>query len=101
MRNEYEITDTIQIMIDDGRRVVVRHPVRDHGNLTSPIDILDLNLQLLNERSMGSFIDPSAKVDSTARIVRSVVGRGLLLKRVPRSIRRLCFPAPAFPRGPS
>src|SRR5262245_18649668 len=44
MRDEYEITDTIQVMIDDGLTVRVANSVLDDVNITSPADLLDCNL---------------------------------------------------------
>jgi len=74
MRDEYEITDTIQIMVDDGRRVFVRNCVESHLNITSPQDILDLNLRILDGQGLELFVDPTAVVHPRARVCRSVLG---------------------------
>lgn len=99
LRNEYEITDTIQIMIDDGRRILLRHPVEGHLNLTHPRDILDLNLRLLAERGKDSLIDPQAKVDPEAEIVGSVISRGAVVSGGTRLERSLVFPEVVVPGG--
>ena len=44
MRDEYEITDSIQILINDGY-VVHHHPIVERDlNLTKPEDLLTINL---------------------------------------------------------
>jgi len=47
MRDEYEITDSIQILIDDGYRVRVSEVIQDDINLSYPHDVLDCNLAQL------------------------------------------------------
>ena len=49
MRDEYEITDAIQIFIDDGHRVRAARVIRDDLNLSYPADLLDINLKLLGD----------------------------------------------------
>jgi dTDP-glucose pyrophosphorylase len=52
MRDEYEITDAIQIFIDDGHRVRTARVVREDLNLSEPADLLDINLRLLGEANL-------------------------------------------------
>jgi dTDP-glucose pyrophosphorylase len=51
MRDEYEITDAIQIFLDDGNRVRAARVIRDDLNLSYPADLLDINLKLLGAES--------------------------------------------------
>lgn len=44
MRDEYEITESIQVMIDDGHPVGVSQCIRDDINVTTPRDLLRCNL---------------------------------------------------------
>ena len=54
MRDEYEITDAIQIFLDDGHRVRAARVVQDDLNLSFPADLLDINLKLLGDgRQIG------------------------------------------------
>jgi dTDP-glucose pyrophosphorylase len=74
MRNEYEITDSIQILINDGCHVRVACCVDGDVNLTVPADLLALNDSLLRERKLDSWISPKAELASDAKVVASVVG---------------------------
>lgn len=53
MRDEYEITDTIQIMIDDGHRVVHADVIDEDLNLTFPEDLLSINAWELKRRGLS------------------------------------------------
>jgi dTDP-glucose pyrophosphorylase len=74
LRDEYELTDAIQVFIDDGRRVGVAEVVERDVNLTYPRDLWALNLSELERAGEDSVVDPSARVSSRATIVRSVIG---------------------------
>ncbi len=52
MRDENEITDTIQIMVDDGLPVYTADVVRWDVNLTAPADVLTCNLLELRRRDL-------------------------------------------------
>lgn len=73
MRNEYEITDSIQIFIDDGYRVEAAEVVKADMNVSYPADLLELNLRLLAQRGMERHLAPSARLGSGAVVRRSVV----------------------------
>lgn len=82
-RNEYEITDSIQLMIQDGNRVEVMDRIEADLNLTYPEDLLTANRiemkRLGIERMVGeNFSGPPEK-----NIERSVIGNGVTL---PKSI---------------
>lgn len=74
MRNEYELTDAIQVMIDDGHRVYVAEVVDDDLNLTNPYDLLAVNLREARDRAGGSVIHASAELAAPERVDRSVIG---------------------------
>ncbi len=73
LRDEYEITDAIQIFIDDGWRVEAAEVVDQDLNLSFPGDLLDLNLHYLDTHGLDSLVAPDAAVADGARIRRSVV----------------------------
>jgi len=73
MRDEYEITDAIQIFLDDGYRVKAARVVRDDLNLSYPRDLLEINLRLLDG---GRLVAPGAFVHPGARIENSVIMEG-------------------------
>jgi dTDP-glucose pyrophosphorylase len=88
LRDEYEITDAIQIFIDDGQRVGVAEVVVRDVNLTVPRDLWALNLSELEREGIEALVDPGARVDERAAIVRSTVSRGASIGpvRVERSV---------------
>jgi dTDP-glucose pyrophosphorylase len=56
MRDEYEITDSIQILIDDGYRVRVSEVIHDDINLTFATDLLDCNLAQLRRLELDKVV---------------------------------------------
>jgi dTDP-glucose pyrophosphorylase len=76
MRDEYEITDSIQILIEDGYRVSAAAVISDDINLTFPQDLLECNLVQLNKEDRGQLTADSAVVHAGAKIENSVVGAG-------------------------
>ncbi len=75
-RNEYEITDAVQIFLDDGARVVAREMVTDDINLTFPYDVLLANLHALRQGGEHNAISPSATVAADAKLDHCIVGEG-------------------------
>jgi dTDP-glucose pyrophosphorylase len=73
MRDEYEITDAIQIFIDDGWRVEAAEVVRDDLNLSFPSDLLTLNLHYLESRGLPNIIGRNVRMPEGTRITRSVI----------------------------
>jgi len=89
MRDEYEITDAIQIFIDDGHRVRTARVVREDLNLSEPADLLDINLRLLGEANL---IGRGVQIPPGCTIERSVIMDGAVIEK-PIAIREsLVFP---------
>jgi NDP-sugar pyrophosphorylase family protein len=80
MRDEYEITDSIQILIDDG--YVVRHHaiVERDLNLTKPDDLLAINLIELRRRGLARLIGPDVSAPDGVRVDLSVIGDGVTIR---------------------
>ena len=76
MRDEYEITDTIQIMVDDGLPVYTSEVVKWDVNLTSPADVLTCNLYELQQRGLPRLVGEGARIHPDARLENVVVGPG-------------------------
>lgn len=74
MRDEYELTDAIQIFVDDGHRVRAAHVIRDDLNLSYPADLLDINLKLLD--GTQSMIGTDVHLAPGCRIEHSVIMNG-------------------------
>ena len=89
MRDEYEITDAIQIFIDDGHRVRAARVIRDDLNLSYPADLLDINLKLLGERN---HLGRDVRLAPGCTVERSVIMDGVTVEQ-PIAIRdSLVFP---------
>jgi dTDP-glucose pyrophosphorylase len=73
LRDEYEITDAIQIFLDDGYRVRAARVIDDDLNLSYPRDLLDINLALLGQ---DNFIGEDVHIHPEARVERSVLMDG-------------------------
>jgi dTDP-glucose pyrophosphorylase len=89
LRDEYEITDAIQIFIDDGHRVKAARVIDDDLNLSYPPDLLEINLRLLGP---GNCIGQGVKLAPGARVERSVLMDGVTVEH-PIAVRQcLVFP---------
>lgn len=89
LRDEYEITDAIQVFIDDGRRVEAAQIVEYDINLTDPRDLWKANMRCLQDRGQESIVDVDAVVEVGATVQGSVVGPGARIAagtRVRRSV---------------
>jgi len=80
MRDEYEITDSIQILINDGY-VVRHHPiVKQDLNLTKPEDLLAINLIELDRAGLQNLIGERVAAPQGTRIEHSVIGDGVVIR---------------------
>ncbi|MBM3977223.1 MAG: hypothetical protein FJ299_09560 [Planctomycetes bacterium] len=76
LRDEYELTDSIQIFIDYGYGVLPAEVVERDLNLSTPSDLLDLNLHVLSKSGRANLVQDGAEVAPTARLSRCVVHAG-------------------------
>jgi len=99
MRDEYEITDSIQILIDDGYYVRACTCVEADLNVTYPKDLLDINLSLLRAKGLERLVGRQVELGEGADIAQSVVcsgarvGAGAVLREC------LVFPGAAVDSG--
>ncbi|MBM3973206.1 MAG: hypothetical protein FJ301_03805 [Planctomycetes bacterium] len=99
MRNEYEITDSIQIFLDDGYKVEAAEVVKADMNVSYPADLLDLNLLLLQQSGKDGWVAPDVQLGKGSTLARSVamagaeVGAGCALTEC------LLFPGAKVPSG--
>lgn len=77
MRDEYEITSSIQILIDDGHPVSVAEVVAWDHNITFPKDLLLGNLEYMKQQGLTEVIAESAQVHKDAVITDSVIGENV------------------------
>ena len=79
LRDEYEITDSIQILIDDGY-ITHHHPIVERDlNLTKPADLLTINLIELERSGQSHIVDASVRLPGGTTIERSVIGKGVVI----------------------
>lgn len=99
LRNEYEITDAVQIFIDDGYHVEAAEVVKADVNVSYPADLLALNLARLDRTGRPNWVATDAVVDPAASLQRTVVlagahvGAGAVLQDC------LVFPGTHVPGG--
>ena len=74
MRDEYEITDSIQIMINDGHVVHHSPVVKDDMNLTFPNDLLRANLMELKRQQLTELVGENTTLPAGTSVHNCVVG---------------------------
>jgi dTDP-glucose pyrophosphorylase len=73
LRDEYELTDSIQIYIEYGYGVLPAPVVQRDLNLSEPADLLQLNLHVMRRDGHETWVAPSAVVEPGAVLRSSVV----------------------------
>ncbi len=92
MRDEYEITDTIQIIIDDGYPVMIADVVKWDMNVTFPADVLQCNLVQLKRLGKERLIGESAEIHPKAQIHDSVIGDNVVVRNPIKITKTVIFP---------
>ncbi len=92
MRDEYEITDSIQILIDDGWTVHHQAIVERDLNLTKPEDVLAINLIELDRSGLPHLIGDHVVLPEGTRVERSVIGAGVLVRHPIRIVNCVILP---------
>jgi len=77
MRDEYEITDSIQILIEDGFLVKQLTIVKEDVNLTVPDDLIKSNMWMLKRKGLKKLIGEGVKLNKNAQIINSVIGNNV------------------------
>lgn len=99
LRDEYELTDSIQIFIDYGYKLMPAPVVERDLNLSLPADLLDLNLHVLDQRELDGWIAPDAVVGEGADLERCVIMSGAQVARGARLVECLALPGAKVPGG--
>ena len=100
MRDEYEITEAIQIMINDGHRVVHSQIIEEDLNLTNPEDLLMINmLELKNLKVKNHFSSAASENLKIKGVDSCVVGHRVKIQK-PVNLRNcVIFDDVAIPKG--
>lgn len=77
MRDEYEITDSIQILIDYGGKVKTMNVIEEDMNLTYPHDLIDVNMVELRRRNLDNIFGTNIKLHPGAKLINCVIGNGV------------------------
>ena len=81
MRDEYEITESIQILINDGHRVVHADIIEEDLNLTVPEDLLYINLLELQRKGLSNYsADGGLKSAQMKELSRCVLGKSIQIE---------------------
>ena len=76
LRDEYELTDAIQVMIEDGHPVTVANVVTEDINLTAPVDLLRANIVHSRACPPAQVCGDNRWWHPGARVYNSVIGPG-------------------------
>jgi len=79
-RDEYEITNSIQILIDDGFPVYPAEAIDWDINITFACDLLECNCDQLQRLGKPSLVGQNAHIHSGAIIERSVLGNNVTIE---------------------
>ncbi len=74
MRDEYEITDAIQILVDDGLPVVVSNIVLKDMNVSFPHDLLLCSLEELKHQGKASLVGEGCELHPEIQLNQAVLG---------------------------
>jgi dTDP-glucose pyrophosphorylase len=80
MRDEYELTDSIQVLIGDGHPVRVASVVDDDVNVTTPDDLLDVNLRHAKNVPAAQLTGAGCRIHPGATIENSVLGNNVVVQ---------------------
>lgn len=80
MRDEYEITSSIQILIDDGYPVYPAEVIEWDMNITVVDDLILSNLKMLEFLNKENEIGENVRLHPAAKVVHSVIGDGVTVE---------------------
>ena len=92
MRDEYEITDTIQIVIEDEFPVLTADVIKWDMNVTFPADVLACNLHHLKRLDQKIIVGDSTDIHSGVKLENSVVGDGVVIQHPIKITNTVIFP---------
>lgn len=99
LRNEYEITDSIQIFLDDGYKVEAAEVVKADMNVSYPSDLLELNLLLLQQSGKQELIAADVERGSDVVMNGCVAMTGAKVGAGAQLDECLLFPGANVPAG--
>lgn len=79
LRNEYEITDSIQIFIDLGYKVYYANVIEADLNITYPYDLLNINLEILNIHNKDRIVGTQVSIGKNVELENAVIGENAII----------------------
>jgi dTDP-glucose pyrophosphorylase len=79
-RDEYEITNSIQILIDDGYPVYPIETIEWDMNVTFASDLLECNRKQLEHLGRNSLIGDNVRMPEGTIVERSVIGNNVVIR---------------------
>ncbi len=101
LRDEYELTDSIQILIDDGYAVRVAPVVEWDMNLTFIGDLITCCRRQLGANKRTSETGPGCDVADGTELVETVLGAGVRITKPIRLVRCVVMPGVTIEDGQS
>jgi dTDP-glucose pyrophosphorylase len=92
MRDEYEITNSIQILIEDGYPVYAEDVVAWDLNVTYIEDLLECNLKMMKHLGQKNVVAPTAKIPGGCQIENSIIGDHVVIQNPIRITNSLILP---------
>ncbi len=77
MRDEYEITDSIQILVDDGFPVTTSNIVKRDMNVSFPHDLLLCSLEVLKHQGQSHVVGKNCELHPDAVLDQAVIGNNV------------------------
>ena len=99
MRDEYEITDSIQILIDDGYTVKTSLCVAKDRNVTAPADLLEINLEAIDRLGLDKHVGADVLIDPNAIVRHAVIGSRCCIGKGARIVDSVLFRDVTVPEG--
>src|SRR3989344_1457447 len=90
IRNEIELTDSIQVFIDDMRNVYSLSEVEWDININTAEDLLYCNLKSLKESNQKNIIGKNVEIHPATKIINSVICDNVVIKN-PIEIKNSCI----------
>jgi dTDP-glucose pyrophosphorylase len=91
-RDEYEITNSIQILIEDGYPVYPAEVVEWDMNVTYPCDLLTCNQMQMARLGLDNLVGPGARLAPGVSLHNSVVGDRVQVQQPISIVNSLIFP---------
>lgn len=81
LRNEYELTDSIQLFIDSGYKVYYANVIEDDLNITFFKDLYDINMAWLKKHGKNVALGENVDIAENVQLNNAVIGNDVKIER--------------------